>query len=117
MCKLAPNYKRLDHIGLGNYIFYLNTFILVSITIQATEELTIALKSPQTYITLCTLVNDSKDDKLKEYAAVILRKKLIKRNAWMNVSQEVRQQYDYFIIKYIIIKLFCYLPSMNFKVK
>jgi hypothetical protein len=63
---------------------------------QATEELTLALKNPQTYVILCTLIGTSKDDKLKEYAALVLRKKLYKRNAWMNVSQEVRQQYESF---------------------
>jgi len=56
--------------------------------------LTIALKDPQTYVTLCTLIGTSRNDKLKEYAALVLRKKFVKRNVWMNVTQEVRQQYD-----------------------
>lgn len=55
------------------------------------------LKNPQSYVTLCTLIGTiNKTDELKGYAALILRKKLTKRNAWMNISQEVRQQYDMF---------------------
>lgn len=60
--------------------------------IQATDELTSALKNPHTYVTLCTVISSSKNDKLKEYAALVLRKKLYKRNAWMNLSQELREQ-------------------------
>jgi len=54
--------------------------------------LTLALKNPQTYVTLCTVIGSSKNDRLKEYAALVLRKKLSKRNAWMNLSQELREQ-------------------------
>lgn len=46
-----------------------------------------------------------KNDKLKEYAALVLRKKFQKRNAWMNISPEVRQQYVDYICIYIHIHL------------
>jgi len=62
--------------------------------------LTVALKNPQTYVTLCTLIGTiNKPDDLKGYAALVLRKKLTKRNAWMNISQEIRLEYDIFLIE------------------
>ncbi|KAL4119196.1 hypothetical protein QTP88_012040 [Uroleucon formosanum] len=68
----------------------------------ATNELTLALKNPQAYVTLCTVIGSSKNDRLKEYASVVLRKKLTKRNIWMNLSQELREQIKQFLLKAII---------------
>jgi len=68
----------------------------------ATNDLTIALKDPQTYVTLCTLIGTSRNDKIKEYAALVLRKKFVKRNVWMNVTQEVRQQIKQYLLKLIV---------------
>jgi len=69
--------------------------------------LTVALKNPQTYVTLCTLIGTiNKTDELKDYAALLLRKKLTKRNAWMNISQEIRLQYDTFFITYYYFECF-----------
>ncbi|KAL5244737.1 hypothetical protein ACI65C_012147 [Semiaphis heraclei] len=69
---------------------------------EATNELTLALKNPQTYVTLCTVVGSSQNDRLKEYAALVLRKKLNKRNVWMNLSLELREQIKQFLLKAII---------------
>ncbi|XP_022173439.1 importin-4-like [Myzus persicae] len=66
---------------------------------QATNELTLALKNPQTYVTLCTVISSSKNDRLKEYAALVLRKKFAKRNVWMNLSLELREQIKQFLLK------------------
>lgn len=72
------------------------------VIMQATNELTLAFKNPQTFVTLCTVIGSSKNDRLKEYAALVVRKKLSKRNAWMNLSQELREQIKQFLLKAII---------------
>ncbi|XP_050419977.1 importin-4-like [Adelges cooleyi] len=77
---------------------------------QATDELTAALKNPQAYVVLCSVLSSSKEDRLKEYAALVIRKKLHKRNAWMNISQEIRQQMKQFLLKVIIDE-----PSLHVK--
>jgi len=38
------------------------------------------------------VIGSSKNDRLKEYAALVLRKKFSKRNVWMNLAQELRDQ-------------------------
>ncbi|XP_015365619.1 PREDICTED: importin-4-like [Diuraphis noxia] len=73
-----------------------------NVIMEATNELTLALKNPQTFVTLCTVIGSSKNDRLKEYAALVLRKKLNKRNVWMNLSLELREQIKQFLLKAII---------------
>ncbi|VVC26841.1 Armadillo-type fold,Armadillo-like helical,Importin-beta, N-terminal domain [Cinara cedri] len=69
---------------------------------QATDELTAAFKNPETFVKLCTLIGTCKNDKVKEYAAIVLRKKFVKRNSWMNLTLEVRQSIKQFLLKAII---------------
>lgn len=64
--------------------------------------MTAAFKNPETYVTLCTLIGTSKNDKLKEYAALVLRKKFYKRNSWMNLAQEIRQSYVTFYKLFLV---------------
>ncbi|XP_050539704.1 importin-4-like [Daktulosphaira vitifoliae] len=77
---------------------------------HATDELTGALKNPQTYVILCTVISSSKEDRLKEYAALVIRKKLNKRNTWTAISSDIREQMKQFLLKTVIDE-----PSLHVK--
>lgn len=57
------------------------------------EELIVALENPRTCVSFCALIGAvDKDDKLKSFAAIILKKKLAKRSVWKTVPKGIRQQ-------------------------
>ena len=72
---------------LFHAIFYINfvTFF------QATADLQEALKHPETIHALCEVVVTSANPQLRQYAAVILRKRLIKLRNWQLVPLEQQQ--------------------------
>lgn len=55
---------------------------------QATEELNQALKRPETISFLCEVVGRSASPQLRQYAAVILRKRLVKLRFWNMLPPE-----------------------------
>lgn len=58
---------------------------------QATEELNEALKRPETIQTLCEVATRSPSPQLRQYAAVILRKRLSKQRFWNLIPVEGQQ--------------------------
>lgn len=58
---------------------------------QGTNELVEAYKQPETIPTLCDLVVSGKDIQTRQYAAVLIRKRLTKLRHWQLVEPEKQQ--------------------------
>lgn len=59
--------------------------------LQATHELNEALKRPETIQALCEVVVSSQNPQLRQYAAVILRRRLVKLRNWQMVPVDQQQ--------------------------
>ncbi|CRL01971.1 CLUMA_CG015064, isoform A [Clunio marinus] len=69
----------------------LNNLLLAENVQKATEELNEALKRPETIQILCEIVVRSANPQLRQYAAVILRKRLVKLRFWNMVPKDQQQ--------------------------
>jgi hypothetical protein len=68
-------------------------FTIISVFyLQGTQELREALKSPEAVPTLCQVMVSAKEPQVRQYAAVILRKRFGKSRHWNAVHYDMKTQ-------------------------
>jgi importin-4 len=70
--------------------------------LQATEELNEALKRPETTQLLCAIATSSKSPQIRQYAAVVLKKRLSKRKNWLEVAAEHRESIKHGLLQAVV---------------
>ncbi|XP_067929323.1 importin-4-like [Watersipora subatra] len=57
---------------------------------KATEQLRTLSSAPEFLPSLCTVLSTSQSSQARQYGAVLLRRRIIKRSQWMSLSEEMR---------------------------
>ena len=57
---------------------------------QGTKELREAFKTPEVIPALCNVIGVSQNPQIRQYAAVLLRRRLAKSKNWMKLSVDVQ---------------------------
>ncbi|XP_014468024.1 PREDICTED: importin-4-like [Dinoponera quadriceps] len=69
---------------------------------QATAELRKALKNPDNISALCQLIVTSTNPQVRQYAAVLLRKRYSKSKHWTSLSENIRTEFKALILQALV---------------
>ncbi|XP_043248077.1 importin-4-like [Colletes gigas] len=69
---------------------------------QGTAELTEAIKKPESISTLCQLIVSSQKSQIRQYAAVLLRKRYEKGKHWLQLPQHIRSLFKTVILQALV---------------
>lgn len=102
------------YLVLGSFPFLLFTKFFV---FQGTKELGEVLKSPSVVGELCQVMGTSAAPQVRQYAAVILRKRLGKTRHWMKLEADVKNGYAVAKLpSYLEFKCLYYYTTFIFRV-
>ncbi|XP_033183456.1 importin-4 [Bombus vancouverensis nearcticus] len=69
---------------------------------QGTAELREAFKKPESTPTLCQLIVSSTNSQVRQYAAVLLRKRYAKGKHWLKLPQHIRNEFKTVILQALV---------------
>ncbi|XP_058803486.1 importin-4-like [Phymastichus coffea] len=69
---------------------------------QATTELNEALKNPESTRALCQILVSSQEKEVRQYAAVLLRKRYRKKSYWTHLPDPVKQEFKSLLLQALV---------------
>lgn len=64
-----------------------------NIVLQGFREIKSVFKDPMINVSLCNCITQSSNPQVRRYAALLLRRRLLKARRWKKVTPEVQQGY------------------------